>query len=216
MKLNRLKSWFVAFSHWIAEANPMIVCFLVILAALLLGLFTWSSEISIRASGYVLQLIGMVFAVRGLLSVRAHFGQPLLRVLLMNWFKRFPRWKRNVVVGVGTANLAVVGMKARAEVWTPDDPSKSIEERIAGLVKNLERIREGQRQHLNLIDDLSESQKEHKKETEKRNKEIEKDIRSDLEVLHTGDLIVSLVGLIWLTVGITLSTLAPEIYLLIN
>jgi len=67
-----------------------------------------------------------------------------------------------------------------------------------------------------VIDSLKESHEEHKKETEKRNAELETELRSDLEALHTGDFIVSLVGLIWLTAGITLSTVSPEIHQLIR
>ena len=78
------------------------------------------SETSIRTAGYALQLIGMVFAIRGLLCIRAHFGQPLLRVLFYEWLCRFPKWKRNTVIAVGAATLGSVGMRARTEVWASD------------------------------------------------------------------------------------------------
>ena len=188
----------------------------VIVAAVLFGFVTWHSEISIRVSGYALQLIGMVFAIRGLLGIRAHFGQPLLRQLLINWVKRFPKWKRSVVIGVGTAHVSMAGMKARAEVWTPDDPNKPIEQRIDAIIKNLERIRVEQRDHANSIDELKDSHEEHKKQVAEQNKKIKEDIHSDLESLHTSDLITSLVGLVWLTVGITMSTLAPELSKLLH
>ena len=114
---------------------------LVVLAATLFGFVTWHSEESIRVAGYSLQLIGMIFAIRGLLGIREHFGQPLLRQLVLQWVKRFPRWKRNVVVGVGAGYLTMAGMKDRVEVWTPDDPKKPIEQRIKAIIKNLDRIR---------------------------------------------------------------------------
>lgn len=111
------------------------MCHLVIAAAIVLGFITWRSEVSIRSAGYVLQLIGMIFAIRGLLSIRAHFGQTLMRKMFFNWLKRFPKWKRNVVIGVCAANLAGVGMKARAEVWIQDNSDKPIENRIVGMSK---------------------------------------------------------------------------------
>lgn len=188
------------------------MCLLVIVAAVILGFVTWQSESSIRSSGYMLQFIGMIFAIRGLLGVREHFGQTLLRVLLVKWFKRFPKWKRNVVVGVGTAHVAVMGGKARAEVWSPDDPEKPIEQRVQSIIRNLERIRDEQRSHSELIDNLSDSHEEHKKKITEQTKKMEEDIRTDLESLHTSDLITSLVGLVWLLVGISMSTMAPELY----
>lgn len=103
-------------------------------------------------------------------------------------------------------------MAARAEVWTPDKLDQPIEKRIDGIVQNLERIRSAQREHTNLIDELKRGYEKHKKEVDEQTKKLENEIRTDLESLHTSDLITSLVGLIWLTVGITMSTMAPELY----
>ena len=184
---------------------------LVVLAATLFGFVTWYGEVSIRVAGYSLQLFGMIFAIRGLLGIREHFGQPLLRQLVFQWVKRFPRWNRNVVIGVGAGHLAMVGMKARAEVWTPDNPEKSIEQRIEAIIKNLDRVREEQRAHAHSIDQLKDSHEEHKKQVAEEQNNMKETFRTDLESLHTSDLITSLVGLVWLTVGITMSTLAPEL-----
>jgi len=183
----------------------------VVLAPVLLGFVAWHSEESIRIAGYALQLVGMIFAIRGLLGVREHFGQPLLRHLFLKWIKRFPRWKRKVVIGAGTGLVSMAGMKARAEVWTPDNPEKTVEERIDSIIKNLDRIRDEQREHAQLIDKLKDSHEKHKKQVADESKKLKEDIQSDLESLHTSDLITSLVGLVWLTVGITMSTLAPEL-----
>jgi hypothetical protein len=198
--------------RWLADGKLVFVCLLVIAAAVILGFVTWNSEASIRSAGYVLQFIGMIFAIRGLLGIRAHFGQPLLRKLLFSWIKRFPKWKRNVVIGAGTAHMALAGMKARAEVWSPDDPDKPIEQRIEDIIKNLDRMRDEQSEHAKSIDDLKTSHEEHKKAITERTKRLEENIRTELESLHTSDLLTSLVGLVWLTVGITMSTMAQEFY----
>ncbi len=194
-----------------AEAKLVFMGVFVVLAATLFGFVTWHSEESIRLAGYALQLIGMIFAIRGLLGVREHFGQSLLRQLVFKWVKRFPRWKRNVVIGAGACHSTMAGMKGRAEVWTPDDPEKPIEQRIDGILRNLDRIREEQREHAHSIDELKDSHEEHKKQVAEEQNNMKEKIRSDLESLHTSDLITSLVGLVWLTVGITMSTLAPEL-----
>ena len=210
--MQRLRQWVIELWRWLAEGKLVFMCLLVIAAAVILGFVTWQSESSIRSSGYMLQFIGMIFAIRGLLSIREHFGQPLLRKLFINWFKRFPKWKRNIVVGVGTAHMAVMGGKARAEVWSTDDPAKPIEQRIESIIRNLERIRGEQHNHSKLIDELKDSHDEHKKKMTEQTKKLEEDIRTDLESLHTSDLITSLVGLVWLLVGISMSTMAPELY----
>lgn len=211
MAKHRLQQWAREVWRWLAEAKLAFMGFFVILAAVLLGFVTWRSEDGIRVAGYGLQLMGMIFAVRGLLAVREHFGLPLLRHLLLRWVKRFPKWRRSVVIGAGTAHMAMPGMKARAEVWTPDDPEKPIEQRVDGIIRNLDRIRIEQTEHAQLIDELNDAHEEHKNKVAEDNKTMKEDIQSDLESLHTNDLITSLVGLVWLTAGITMSTLAPEL-----
>ena len=212
MSIQRLRLWVLEIWRWLAEGEIVFMCLLVIASAIALVFCTWRSEVSIRLAGYVLQLIGMIFAIRGLLSIRTHFGQTLLRKIFLNWLKRFPKWKRNVVLELNSANIASAGMKSGAEVWTPDNSEQSVEKRIEGIVKNLERIRTVQHEHTNSIDELKQSHEEHKKKVAEQAKKIENEIHSKLELLHTGDLITSVVGLVWLTVGITMSTMAPEIY----
>ena len=212
MSIQRLRLWVLEIWRWLAEGEIVFMCLLVIASAIALVFCTWRSEVSIRLAGYVLQLIGMIFAIRGLLSIRTHFGQTLLRKIFLNWLKRFPKWKRNVVLEHNSANIASAGMKSGAEVWTPDNSEQSVEKRIEGIVKNLERIRTVQHEHTNSIDELKQSHEEHKKKVAEQAKKIENEIHSELELLHTGDLITSVVGLVWLTVGITMSTMTPEIY----
>ena len=212
MSIQRLRLWVLEIWRWLAEGEIVFMCLLVIASAIALVFCTWRSEVSIRLAGYVLQLIGMIFAIRGLLSIRTHFGQTLLRKIFLNWLKRFPKWKRNVVLELNSANIASAGMKSGAEVWTPDNSEQSVEKRIEGIVKNLERIRTVQHEHTNSIDELKQSHEEHKKKVAEQAKKIENEIHSKLELLHTGDLITSVVGLVWLTVGITMSTMTPEIY----
>jgi len=183
---------------------------LIVLAAILLGCVTWEGEESIRVAGYALQFIGMVFAIRGLLGIREHFGQTLLRQLFLKWIKRFPKWKANIVVAANTAHMKTIVSKACVEEWTPDDPKRPVQQRIDGIIENLNRIRNDQQEHAKSIDELKASHEKHVKQVIEENRKMKENIQSDLESLHTSDLITSLVGLIWLTVGITMSTLAPE------
>ena len=212
MGILQLKLWIRSVWHWLAEGKLIFMCLLVIAAAIILGFVTWSSEVSIRSAGYVLQVIGMLFAIRGLLGIRAHFGQPMLRDLFIDWLKRFPKWKRNVVIGLGAAHLGMAGLKARVEVWNPDDPSLPVDQRIQKIISNLDRLRAEQATHAKLIEDLKDSHEEHKKKIAEQTQKIEENIRAELESLHTSDLITSLVGLVWLTVGITMSTMSQELY----
>jgi len=184
---------------------------LMVLAATLWGFVACHNEESIRIAGYVLQLLGMIVAVSGLLRVREHFDQPLLRHLALQWLKRFPRWKRSGYAIGGLPNIELSDVTGRAEAWNPDDPEKPIEQRIEAIIKNLYRVREEQREYAHSIDKLKESHEEHKNQVAEEQNNMKETIHSDLESLHASDVITSLVGLVWLTVGITMSTLAPEL-----
>jgi len=215
-ELNRLFKWITDVWLWLSEGKIPIMCLLVLIVALYLGLVIWCSETSIRSAGYALQVVGMFFAIRGLIGIRSHFEQPLLRQLFVNWLKRFPKWKRNVVIGTGSAQIAIMSGRARAEVWTPDDPDQPVENRIQRILRNLERIRKVQGEHAQIFEELRIHLEEHKKKVAEESKNMEEKIRLDLESLHTNDVIVALVGLVWLTVGLSMSTMAPELYELLK
>ena len=204
--------WLRALWTWLAEGKVVLMGLLVAVAALLLGMVTWQSEASIRISGLALQFIGMVFAARGLLQIRAHFGQTLLRDLFIEWLKRFPRWKGRTVNLGGVSISARATMSADATVWTPDNPEHSMEQRVQAIVENLDRLRTTQSQQSTSLRELKDSHEKHRKEVAENTERLEKTLRSDLESLHTADLLTSLVGLSWLTLGICLSTVAPELH----
>jgi hypothetical protein len=210
IKINRLFTWIVDIWRWLAEGEIVFMCILVLAAAVMIGFFMWCSETSIRSTGYALQFLGMIFAIRGLLGVRSHFGQPPLRQLFVIWLKRFPKWKKSFVGLKGTVQ-AVSSLKAQLEVWIQDKADQTIEKRIEGIVKNLDRIRKEQGEHTKSIEELKDSLGEHKKKVADDSKKMDEKLRKDLESLHTSDLITSLVGLVWLIAGISMSTMAPEL-----
>ena len=209
--MNNLKLWSKEFIKWLAEANVATMCILIILATFLLGFSTWTSEVSIRSSGYALQLVGMLFAIRGLLGVRRHFKQTPFLSLTSDWLKRFPKWKRDVEITFGTAIAKSTAGSLQTQNWSPDDIEAPIEERINKLVHNVESLRGIQLSHFSSINQLQLDHEAHKNEVKENAKELKSNIHKEQEAFHTNDLITSLVGLIWLTIGITMSTLAPEI-----
>lgn len=214
--MRQLRRWVAELWHWLAEAKLVVIGVVVILAAIILGFFTWPNESSVRIAGYFLQVIGMIVAIWGLLLVRSHFGQPSLRALSLKWLKRFPKWKRGFVTGMGAACSTSSTADANLEVWAPDDPEKTFEHRLNAILKNLDKLRVDQREHTRLIGKLRSDHESHKQQVAKESSKIQEDIRADLETLHTNDVVMSLVGLVWLLVGITMSTLAPELSLLVH
>ena len=211
MNFKRFPTWLREIILWAAEAWLVFLCFLVILATFLFGFCIWPSEQSIRIAGYVLQILGILFAIRGLLNIRAHFSQPTLRKLFIAWLYRFPKWEKDTVISVVDGFRATASMRARAEVWSPDNTEVPLEKRIDRIIKNIERIREEQKIISEQIDKLQENHEKSQKEQEQARVNVENNFRAELESLHTSDIIVSLVGLIWLIFGISMSTMSQEL-----
>lgn len=200
--------------HWLKETYVTCMCIAVIVAAFCISL-TWRSEASIRTVGWALQVLGMILAIRGLLKIRTHFGQPSFWKIFSKWLKRFPKFKKKTVIEPGITDTVSVSDKVEATVWSPDDPNLLIESRIHRLVNNLERLREKQDKLENDVEELRIKLGSYQRNfTEDIKKQAER-ILSDSEKLHTNDIDLSIVGLLWLTIGISMSTMAPEVYKLL-
>jgi hypothetical protein len=174
----------------------------------------WRTEFSIRLAGYLLQLVALAFAVSVLLRIRAHFFGKMLRKTLHVWFRSWWRqrpWKRKAVVGGSEGQLAVTGCSARLEVWTRDNPEHSVEKRINAIINNLERLREADRKLCEGIDRLQDELDAYKKESRSEINDVESRIQRVRAAFHTGDWAGSFLGLLYLMVGVTFSTMAPEL-----
>ena len=198
------------------EAKEFIACILLILNSALFALYVFPSEESIRISGYILQMLGMSFAVVGLLRLRAHFDQPSLLTLCKRWVSGFPRWTNNTSITIGAAQIKFQGGRGRIESWSSDNPNAPIEERISSILRNLDRVRdELKSNHFTInriVDELKQSNEDHQNALIA----LEDKVHNNLERLHTRDVLQALVGIVWMAVGITFSTLPNEIIRIIR
>jgi hypothetical protein len=211
MNIRRLYTYSKEIYSWAIEPQLAFLCFSILILAVLTSFYTWPSERTIRISGYVLQFLGMLFAIRGILKIRAYFGHPTLKILLIAWIQRFPKWKRDIIISAGDVKIGTIGLDARIEIWAPDIPNDVLEKRLEAVLLNLNSLREMQS---TLAGQIKKIEKNHKslKESQKQELEkIEKRVNSEIETLHTKDILISLIGLVWLTFGITMSTLSIEI-----
>lgn len=211
MKLKRIQSYINEIVNWLLEARLAILFCLFLLLAGLISFYTWPTEQSIRATGYMLQLLGMILAIRGVLKIREHFRHPTIKCMLVTWFKRIPKWRKSGISIAPSMSVSITGMDAILEVWSHDKPGETLEKRLEAVLRNLNTLRETQRNHSGQI---SEIKKEHKKYIKAQNDEInniKKELNTESEKVHTNDILVSLVGLVWLIFGITLSTFPSEI-----
>ncbi len=201
---------------WLLEARLTFLCLLVLILTFITSFYSWPSAQTIKVSGYVLQLLGMVFAIRGLLKIREHFGKPTLRCVLSAWLRKFPKWQKSGYFEPVSINFGVAVKSGTLGVWANDKPDEEIEKRLNTIWQNLNSLRDNQRNQLDQISNIIKEHKEFKEEQIEKIKVVKSEINTELEEAHTNDILVSLVGLIWLTFGITLSTLPEEIFNLIK
>ena len=202
-----LKSWLIRFSHWLKRGEVGLMGALVVAAAFISPWAVTCSAQAFAISGGILQILGVLFALRGLLLIRVHFKKRPLRHLFWEWLKNFPSWKpRPIILNVDPAEMRCEAGNVRIEIWSSDKNDAPVEERVDAIVANLQRLRESVDQYHIEFDRLAADHKQQIDKLSKASKASEKNIRSDLETIHTADVIVSLVGLVWVMFGIALSS----------
>jgi hypothetical protein len=208
--------WLKRLAHWIAKARLFWLAIGVVGIAGVVALRPGTTEPLVRWTGLVLQLLGIVTVIIGIEQTRNLFNHPSLLSIAVAWFKQFPPFKRNIVMGAAAGAVGLAGMKARGYVTSNPPPNASLEDRVVSLERNVG--------HLNKrIDDafqeIDKAENEHKaaleKETEQRVAEDSK-IAAKLEMSGTGGLHISAMGALWLFVGVILGTGSVEIAKCLN
>jgi hypothetical protein len=216
MDRNRIKSYAKEIFEWLAEARLAILCITILIYFGLFGFYKNPTEQSIRISGYILQLLGMIFAIRGLLKIRIFFGQPSLKILPVTWLRSFPNWEKPPFRAVMNGVSSIAGLTAHIEGVSPDNPKATLEERFEVVLRNLNDLREIQKTHSSQIEKIILNHNSFVESQKKELQKIKAEMNVRIEEAQTNDILVSLVGLIWLTFGITMSTLSNELLAIIR
>jgi hypothetical protein len=203
-------NWLTRFWSWVKEATMLWLAITVLVGALAIALLPTLNESRVRIVGLVLQLCGIMTVAQGISETRRFFGRPSLLSLWRNWVNRFPPFHRKIIMATVAGTMELSGA-AQAHVWSNSGPDASIEERVAILEKNLLRVRDTTYEVQQKLDDESRS-RENALVTERQLREAaDSEIRNKLEATETGGLNLSLVGVVWLSVGLIFSTVPTEI-----
>jgi hypothetical protein len=203
-------SRFKAIWPWLAEARHVWYSLAVIAVALIISLYLYPTEPCIRITGSVLQVFGIATVIWGISETRALFGHPSLASKIKAWLSRFPLMRRNYVLSVDGASLAIGGGKATI-YQTHKAIDSTAEARLDSLERNVilihERISQTQKEIEEGLHKIGDSVK---REEQSRQAE-DNETRKKLEATGTGGVHISAIGAAWLFVGIILSTAATEI-----
>jgi len=214
MKL--LIPWVKAIVRWFAEWKYFWVALGVTIVALLLAVRPGTTEAFVRLTGLVLQLLGVVTVVWGIGETRALFGHPSIVAIVRSRLARFPRFKMQPVTANGNSTSPGNKASGRADVMDSAGSDSSIEARVMVLEKNLfrtnQRIEHAQRE---FDSEVRNSNLALQREIQERTAE-DQAIRAKLEATGTGGVHISVIGALWLFVGVTLSTASQEIFKWLN
>ena len=209
---NKLFNWVRAVRYWFATTSVFWLTLLVSSVALIFALRPGVSESTIRLTGMVMDALGLFVVLFGIKGTRQLFDQPSLIKRMVNSIRSFPTFRVKNVSGFAHFKSGGVTTSARGYATHGVKEDMSIEEKIEALKKNVDVInaridsyqREADAEIRNLKNGLTD---------EKNTRASENSlIREKLEKSVSGGLHISLMGSIWLLIGIVLSNASQELY----
>lgn len=207
----RIGSLIFAYIKWFLGPHLFWLCILVIFNALLFGFYTFRSEVAVRSAGLGLELLGLFVALAGIIETRTFFGLPSLPALFRRWLSERPRWRRNIVMGAAAGAYGLSGASARGYAWSPVRPEDSLDKKVETLIHNVDRLKDDLQNTHKEIDELSRKHAEALKGEAEAREKAATDIKTQLKAALTNGLLLSLIGLVWLFVGIIMSTMSVEL-----
>lgn len=190
---------------------------LVMLDVYLWGFLLVGTELSIKLSGLLLQVVGMVFAIKGVIAARNYLKEDSICDLVKEWLKKAPKWRRagsiyNTSINLSTSAATAFGT---GSVWSGDDEEADTSTRIKNIVNNMANMRVDVARTKEQIYWLKIQHKAQLEKIDAAEKSATEKIKKDLDQLHAKDWAASLIGLVWILIGIVLSTIPDLIVKLV-
>lgn len=215
--LGVMKSILRSFLQWLfCEPRHWWICIAVIVSAGFVARQSGFSEPSIRLSGLLLQLAGIVTVAWGIIKTRDFFGMPPVMEKLRSWWSRAPFRQRQTTCASASASLSMFGSHASGFVSVPLDSSAPVSEQIEALFKNVELIN----QRISSVEQQAVQQhtaiKAQVAEQTSRIEDVRASLSERIRVFGTSGLHISAIGAAWLFFGAIMGTASVEIAALLK
>jgi hypothetical protein len=202
--------------RWLAAASLLWLLVAVLAAALFAAFWPAPSEQNVRVAGWVLELCGLFTVAWGLRETRRHFERPSLSSIALEWWNRRPRIRSKVVTATAAISLGAAMTSGRGYGWHGTSANATVEDRVLALEANVKDINERVNTALRELDqEVRVRSEDIKIERSKRETAIA-EVHRKLETAETGGLHISAVGVVWLAVGLTMSTIPVELIALLK
>jgi len=206
-----LLRWVRALFRWIVQPWTFWLCTFVVVASVVFSLLGGISETKIRIIGLFLQLCGIGTVAWGLRETRKLFGYPDFVEHLVEWIKRFPRFKPKPSYSDLNITLPSLQLTASGHSWQNSGPEATSEERLEAVEANLLNVNQRLIQVQQRMDHETRRITSELSEEQRLRKEEDEETRRKLSLSQTGGLSISFMGLVWLIWGIIMSTASTEI-----
>ena len=223
--LNRLRDWEKRHCvrvrarklrrHVFVDGQPGWYTLLGLLAAwwVPLWLFTTNPEVHMRWTGMLLQIGGVGTVAWGLSKTLQLFGKPNVLDSVVQWIGAFPRLLRKgtgQTVRLGFSENITVGHDMSVSTLKPKP--QTVEAQIEWLIERIEK----QKRRIHKLEQQAKEQTEILKEkvqqeTSERASEDDRINQHVLEEVAIGGLHLEFMGVVWLVVGIVLSSFPAEL-----
>jgi hypothetical protein len=183
-----------------------------IIGAVLAIWFFRASEPSIRITGMVLQILGLIPIFKSILDLRREFGFPgIIRSLKSSWGKR-PKYKPAPIMMTGTATIGPFRAGISAYQSVPSSGVDPIDKQLEALRLNIEMLRRDFEANRKAVDDALEKCRHERTRLQREQSSKISRLTEKLRSINTSGLAWSASGAIWIGVGIVLSSMSIEIH----
>jgi hypothetical protein len=185
-------------------------------ALLYLAFRAGATNLHMRLAGMVFQWLGVGTVAYGVRQTRKMFRQPSLSSHLGKWLSQFPRWHRDLILGPGGVQVGVQVGSARLDVWMDVTESDAPDRKVQALLHNVQRLRERTANLQSDLDKVRHQQTEAMASEERTRRDSDADLEAQLRKAQTGGLHITFVGLIWLFLGVLLTSVPQELQNLLH
>lgn len=196
---------------WVFGPRHVWICVLVTAAALAVCFRPGTPEPVIRITGLVLQALGVLTVVWGIVQTRRFFRRPPVLSRVLGWLRAAPFRKRRAITATASATLGGGTGKVRAYASHGAGVNLTVEGRLDALEKNLagvhQRITGLEREYDHDLRNLGERTRG---ESDSLSDQLGY-VHGRFEEFGTSGIHISAVGAVWLFIGLILSTAGVEI-----
>jgi hypothetical protein len=158
-----------------------------------------------------MDMLGLFTVAWGVAETRKQFGHPSLFKVGIALLRRFPAFNRSITLAASASCQANSSSSARGYQTYGAGENPNVESRLAAIEKNISAINERIDATQREMDTEFRNVKTSLSQESQNRASADQAISKQLEVTATGGVHISLMGVVWLFIGVVLTNASQEI-----